>query len=372
MFESLRNRFKSDEDKRQEMISAYLDDALSPRDKANFVDQLAADQNLRSELEQYQWLRLSINQLPRNKAPKNFTLDPVVYGKPASRFPVKIYPALRTATVLAGLIFVFLIGLDLFSSRQDSPVAISSISQQVGKTADVDLAAEAAVEQEAPESVVGEEPAIQKLETDTEIGKAATQESSAFMIEPESEEAELAAEGIAEESAPGAAAPEERPPVVAEAEEFFEDAVTDTESDSVLPSRSGPLTDLVGGTPAITPTTVPTRSKSELSDEEIAESPGDTAQEMDAEQAGTPLVSTSEEAVVLGRDIAESSSPEAGIEDGAVRLSPTEKPIIADRSTDVEQRNYPTLRLLEIILGIGLVVLILITILVRSRSQNYY
>ena len=52
MFESLRNQFKSQEDKRQEMINAYLDGALSPKDKARFEDQLAADQNLKRELRQ--------------------------------------------------------------------------------------------------------------------------------------------------------------------------------------------------------------------------------------------------------------------------------------------------------------------------------
>ena len=405
MFESLRNRFKSDEDKRQEMINAYLDDALSPRDKTNFEDQLADDRNLRSELEQYQWLRQSINQLPRKKAPRNFTLDPVVYGKPASRFPVKIYPALRTATVLAGLIFVFLIGLDLISSSQDPPTAISSFSQQAGEAADVDLAADAAVEKEAlesaelpveallpTESVVEKEAVIQELETEIEIRKAATQESSAFIIELESEEAAIAAESIAEESAIGAAAPEESPPSLDEVEESFEDAVTDVESDSVLPSRSGPLSGQVGGSPTIIITIAPTRSESEPPDEEIAETLGDTAQEMDPELARTPSESTSDEAPTVGAtsleatsaeatsqeaadlesDITESASPDPGMGDGEQGLLLAEKPLIADRSKAVEQRNYPTLRLLEIIVGIGLVLLIGITILIRSRSRNYY
>jgi hypothetical protein len=93
---------------------------------------------------------------------------------------------------------------------------------------------------------------------------------------------------------------------------------------------------------------------------------------MDAEQARTPSGSTSEDAAVLGSAVTESISPDPGMDDGEVELSPTEKPIIADGSTLAEQRNYPTLRLLEIILGIGLVVLIVLTILVRRRSQNYF
>ena len=104
MIEFLRNLRKSDEEKTQEALTAYLDGALTPGEQRDFEQRLADDEALQSDVEQQRLIKESLATLSHLRAPRNFTLDPARYGRPQPAG--RLYPALRTATVLAAILFV--------------------------------------------------------------------------------------------------------------------------------------------------------------------------------------------------------------------------------------------------------------------------
>ena len=387
MFESLKNLFKSKDDKRQELISAYLDDALSTRDKAWFKELLDSDQELKNELEQYQWLRQSIKQLPRSKAPRNYILDPAVYSRPASRFPLQIYPALRATTALVAIAFVFLIGLNLISSGQDR-AALSTAEESAGRlTADIaaaELAEDALVGREllqsAPPEVAAEEslpveaPVVEAtviLEAEAEAEKAAAQDDSMFGLERESAEAETPAEELFEE-APVEAVPLEPASEAAEVEESFEGSAADIQSESALPSSSGPLTSTLDGAAAITLTISPTSTFMDAASEDIDAYPGESSQVLGAEEAEIASELEREAAAEPGAEGSPAVSPEPIVEAQPAAVEPTLEPQSGDQSTVDAQANGSTLTILQVVLGASLVLLVGITLLVRSRTKKYY
>ncbi len=86
------------------MLSAYLDGQLSPTDASRLESRLAADEGLRRVLGDLRGARGVLRQLPRRRAPRNFTLRPTM-PKIAAPVP-RAFPALRFATVLASLLFL--------------------------------------------------------------------------------------------------------------------------------------------------------------------------------------------------------------------------------------------------------------------------
>lgn len=117
MFDYLKNLTKSDEEKRQEAFSAYLDNRLPQDQRQAFEQRLAADADLRAELELAQLIRQHMSQMPRRAAPRSFTLDAAVYGKPRKEPLVRVYPFLRAATVMTAFFFVLALGLSVFTNQ---------------------------------------------------------------------------------------------------------------------------------------------------------------------------------------------------------------------------------------------------------------
>lgn len=113
MFDFWHNLTKSAEEKQQEALHAYLDNALSPRQRRQFEQQLAQDAGLRAELAQLQRLKQNLRRLPRQPVPRNFTLNPALYGRPRRQPLVQAYPALRFATVLTAFFFILALGISL-------------------------------------------------------------------------------------------------------------------------------------------------------------------------------------------------------------------------------------------------------------------
>ena len=83
MFNFLRNLTKSAEEKRQEAVTAYLDEALNDRERQRFEQEMAQDAALRAHVEQLLLIKQSLRQLPQWQVPRNFILDPAAYGRPA-------------------------------------------------------------------------------------------------------------------------------------------------------------------------------------------------------------------------------------------------------------------------------------------------
>lgn len=90
-----------------EQLSAYLDGKLTPRQRADLEKQLAANPQLRADLESLRRTRAVLRAAPRLRAPRNFTLTPqMVRARP--QLPV-FYPYLRWSTALTGLLVLFIL-----------------------------------------------------------------------------------------------------------------------------------------------------------------------------------------------------------------------------------------------------------------------
>lgn len=225
MFDFLRSIGKSAEEKRQERLNAYLDGALSARDLRQFEQELARDDALRQELEQLQWVKLNVQQLPRVRAPRNFVLDPAIYGQKQPSSPGwNLYPGLRVATALTAFFLVLALALDVVTPYGALPQTIAGISspqtiaeQAPGAAEDALITSEAEMAAEAPREPEGEGAAETMPFAATEEGEAArnAQEIAGEMAEEEA---------AAEETGPLA---QEAVEEAAEAEEPVEEAAAD-------------------------------------------------------------------------------------------------------------------------------------------------
>ena len=150
------------------MATAYVDGELSTAERSRFKRRLNEDPTLREEVEANQALKAALSDLPRLKAPRNFVLDPAVYGKPARpSFLLQFYPQLRAATAVMSLVFIFSLSLNLWSAPSMSEnqqasapaVAMDEVAMEpladaveVEKEVAVDAAAEAESVEEAGEA----------------------------------------------------------------------------------------------------------------------------------------------------------------------------------------------------------------------------
>jgi hypothetical protein len=199
MFDWLQNWRKSAAEKEQEAITVYLDGGMSGREATDFESRLRADAALQAEIEAQRTVKMLLARAPKLRAPRNFVLDPAVYGRqkpvPLS-WGAMIYPQLRTATLVASLLFAVTLSLTLFNGNGD----------RVQMSQDVAMAPEApAMTAEAP--LAEAEPALEQSQDSESIATFAIEaESSAVILEEESAADEMASPTLtAEYSAPAAA-----------------------------------------------------------------------------------------------------------------------------------------------------------------------
>jgi len=199
MMDFLRGLTRSAEEKRRERLNAYVDGALSERERRRFEEELAGDPRLQAELKEIEAVRAALRRLPRVRAPRNFTLDPAAYGVPRPNRAVQWYPVLRTATAFAAIAFAFLLALNLFVTQPGgAPATLSSVSNE-------EAPREVAVEAElvVPEAV--DEEAVAEGDF-AESAPLSPEQSAPFEMGVAEEVAE---EEAADEAAAGAAAAEE-------------------------------------------------------------------------------------------------------------------------------------------------------------------
>lgn len=328
MFDFLRNITKSAEEKRQERLNAYLDNALSAQERGRFEQELEQDAGLRAELETLRWVKLSVQQVPRVRAPRNFVLDPAVYGQKESQGQGVLsgfYPGLRVATALTAFFFMLALALDLATpygalnrpllGAGASQVAMEDSSREgnAAMVAEEELESAPAAADEAP--AAAEEPAE---EPEPEISAFAITEEPAV-----GEVAEDAAEERLEEEAITAAQPQE------------EEAAVEEQPEAEAPVEPG-----VGG--------------ATTSDERTAEST--EAADGDAlPPQGTPAPPSPE---LLATDVHTPTvaTPTASIED------------TADLESQVATRTatqFPYLLVIEIALGAALAGLVVVMLILR-------
>ena len=90
-------RKKTAAERRHEALSAYLDGALSARERARLENELKRDAALRAELDELSRTVQLTRSLPALPVPRSFVLDPAVFGR-ARQHRFHLYPALRAAT----------------------------------------------------------------------------------------------------------------------------------------------------------------------------------------------------------------------------------------------------------------------------------
>ena len=87
-----------------EQLSAYLDGELSQAQKTRLVARIVKEPDLARAMEEMRQVRALVQQTPRRKAPRNFTLTPKMAG---IRPPVpRLVPALSWASAVAMILFL--------------------------------------------------------------------------------------------------------------------------------------------------------------------------------------------------------------------------------------------------------------------------
>jgi anti-sigma factor RsiW len=222
MFDFLRNRGRSDQERRQEALSAYLDGELTPADHDRFEQRLAENSDLRDDLAEMQFWRQQMRDLPPRRVPRNFTLDPALYGSPQRQFWSSAYPILRNATALTALLFIIALAANVYMSSfpmgavpQSAEVpALESTplqSFEVAEEAPEEIAQEEG-EMTAEERVVVETDVVEEEELPSEMpaeAPLATPFALETSIDKETEAAEAPVEISGADEASAAAAVEE-------------------------------------------------------------------------------------------------------------------------------------------------------------------
>jgi len=114
-----------------EFLSAYLDGELKDKEKKQLEDRILKDENLRLSFESLQQVRAVIRSQPIQRAPRNFTLTPVMAGMDKSKSQAApVFRAMRLASVLATIFLVVISVGNLLATRMQ-PVQVSqSFPQQ--------------------------------------------------------------------------------------------------------------------------------------------------------------------------------------------------------------------------------------------------
>jgi len=112
-----------------ELTSAYLADALNPRERARFEQRLASDSALQSELNELNELRALLHAVPLRRSPRRLTLTPdmVPSRKGIPAFPIfRFTSAFATAALALLLIFVEVLPGIPMASRAVAPMVESA------------------------------------------------------------------------------------------------------------------------------------------------------------------------------------------------------------------------------------------------------
>ena len=103
-----------------ELLSAYLDDQLTPKDRAQIESRLKTDSKLQRSLAELRAIKTQLRALPTVKPPRSFTLKPETIR---TRSAFNWIPILNWSTAVAAILFAVVISVDLFraplSARQE-------------------------------------------------------------------------------------------------------------------------------------------------------------------------------------------------------------------------------------------------------------
>jgi len=94
------------------LLSAYLDNELTPPQRQGLETRLEHDSVLREKLENMRRTKFILGSLPRLKAPRSFALTPEMVNVRRKKQP-PLFNALRLASSIAAVLLVALVGIEL-------------------------------------------------------------------------------------------------------------------------------------------------------------------------------------------------------------------------------------------------------------------
>jgi hypothetical protein len=116
-----------------ELLSAYLDNQLSEKERAHIEARLKVDLELSNELKELSQTRMLVHSLPRLRAPRNYYIKPETLPV---RQTLRLAPVFGIVSAIASVLLVMVVfGSTLLKSRQ--PVAMSPVAGVVQQTQSV-------------------------------------------------------------------------------------------------------------------------------------------------------------------------------------------------------------------------------------------
>lgn len=109
-----------------ELLSAYLDDQLAPKDRAQIESRLKTDLKLQRSFAELRLIKTQLRALPTVKPPRSFTLKPETTR---SRSTFNWIPILNFSTAVAAILFAVVISVDLFRAPLSARVEFSAPMQ---------------------------------------------------------------------------------------------------------------------------------------------------------------------------------------------------------------------------------------------------
>jgi hypothetical protein len=240
-------------------LNAYLDGELSGREREAFELRLAGDAGLQREFEVLRVTVSLVGMAERVPVPRNFTLDPAVYGRPTRQRGLLggLWPVLSTAGAALSTLLVC-VGLLLFAVDRGGGLMMAPPAAEEA----VEEAAELAMPTVQAAEEPGDEEALQAMEAPTEEEAPMAMEAAPSVAEeaPAEEEMpplpEMEEPGVPPANGVGGGAPEEQAaeaPQEAPAAEAGEPAADMAEGESAASLPTPTPTALASLAPAPTP-----------------------------------------------------------------------------------------------------------------------
>jgi anti-sigma factor RsiW len=141
-----------------ELLSSYLDGQLSSSDSSRLEARLKTDPQLASVMDDLRTARGYLRQLPKRRAPRNFTLTRKMVGQnpPLPR----AYPFFRFSTAIATLLFFLTYGFNVLAPQFAAPPAYGMGGGGGAEVENYALEEPAAAATEAPATEAPAEPQL--------------------------------------------------------------------------------------------------------------------------------------------------------------------------------------------------------------------
>ena len=231
-------------------LSAYLDGALGARERAALERRLAAEPHLRQALDELRETVALLRALPTLRAPRDFTLDPALYGRARRRW-WSAAAALQLSGALGTALAIVLIVLGMFAPARRT-AQVSAPATSVALQATVAPSETPTLHPLPTVAATSAPPAADALDAEA-FGEVADETGAANAAESAPPQALFAAPvgGAAEEA-------EAAPPPAPVMREPVEQA-TPTVAPSPTPSATASATP--SATPSVTPAPTEERQK---------------------------------------------------------------------------------------------------------------